>query len=76
MSIAVILTLWAAWLIWKDREDLLKYVVVVAAAMFLAGTPVGQTVTSTLGDGANWLDTTVGGWVKSDKTTPAPAPQG
>lgn len=61
MGIAVILTIWAGFLIFKDRNDWFKYVIVLLAAGFLAGTPVGQDVIRIVGEGATWVDHTVGG---------------
>lgn len=44
MGTGVILVAWALFLIWKDRHDVLKYAVVVLAALYVGSGPVGGSV--------------------------------
>lgn len=63
MGLNIILILVAAFLVFKDRQDWFRYLIVILASIFFAGTPAGQKVIPTLNDLANWINSTVGSWI-------------
>jgi len=52
--------IWAAYLIFKDRHDWFKYIIVFLAAGFLFATTFGVTVLETVQIGTAWIDTQLG----------------
>jgi hypothetical protein len=56
VTINAIFLIWAGFLIFRDRQDWFKYVIVILAAMFLASTGAGTAVTDAVGDLLGWVD--------------------
>lgn len=61
--VSIILIIVAAGVVWKDRDDLWRYLLVAVAAGFFVRTPGGGRTLDGIGSALNWVITTVQGWL-------------
>lgn len=61
--ISIILIIVAAVVVWKDRDDLWRYILVAVAAGFLVRTPGGSKTLDGIGSALTWIVNTVRGWL-------------
>lgn len=62
-AVSIILIIVAVGVVWKDRDDLWRYILVAVAAGFLVRTPGGSKTLDSIGAAIEWVITTVRGWL-------------
>lgn len=62
-TLSIILIIAAVVVVWKDKDDLWRYILVAVAAGYFSRTPAGNSTLNGLNEFFNWVFRTVQGWL-------------